>query len=119
MLRLFVNGSLSLAVAAACVVTTPAFAKKSFAERHPRRAQVNRRERNQQRRINKGLKNGQLTQSQAKELRTEEAGIKAQERAEVKANGGYLTKDEQHQLNRELTAESQKIHQEKVDSGVR
>jgi hypothetical protein len=86
---------------------------KDFAKKHPRRAEVNKRVQNQRERINQGVKSGQLTQQQARQLRGQENGIKAQERAEVKANGGYLTKDEQKQLNQEENHVSKEIHEEK------
>lgn len=86
---------------------------EDFKEKHPRRAEVNERVRKQDRRIKQGLKNGTLTPAQAKQLRGEEKGIKAQERSEVKANGGYLTKGEQKQLNGELNQDSKQIYAEK------
>jgi hypothetical protein len=87
-----------------------------FTQRHPRRAQVNRRERRQNARINRGVKSGKLTQAQGDQLKSDEAAIKTQERNEVKANGGYLTKPEQKQLNKELNAESKTIRDEKHPS---
>jgi hypothetical protein len=84
-----------------------------FAKKHPRRNQVNKRVRNQRARINQGLKNGTLTQQQAAQLRANDNAIKAQEHADVKANGGYLTKGEQKQLNQELNANSKLIYDEK------
>lgn len=86
---------------------------ETFQEKHPRRAEVNKRIRNQNKRINQGVKDGQLTPAQAQQLKGEEAGVKAQERAEVKANGGYLTKGEQKQLNQELNQDSKQIHNER------
>ncbi len=82
---------------------------------HPRREEVNRRIRNEEKRITDGVKDGQLTKSEAKKLRGELAGVKAQEKAEVKANGGYLTKAEQKQLNQELNQDSRQIYTEKHD----
>jgi hypothetical protein len=97
-----------------CVATNMAQAKdKDFKEKHPRRAEVNERIKNQDKRINQGVKDGTLTKAQAKELKGEEKGIKAQERAEVKANGGSLTKGEQKQLNQELNQDSKQIYAEK------
>lgn len=84
-----------------------------FKKDHPRRAEVNSRVRNQEKRITNGVKNGKLTQAQAQQLRGEEAGVKAQEQAEVKANGGYLTKPEQKQLNQELNQDSKQIYADK------
>src|SRR5580698_5988812 len=72
-----------------------------FAKNHPRRNEVNKRVKNQRARINQGVKNGTLTTQQAQQLKANENAIKAQEHADVKANGGYLTKPEQKQLNQE------------------
>ena len=94
-------------------VSTLTHADDSFKKEHPRRAEVNARVRNQKKRIAQGVKSGELSKAQAKTLRGEEAGVKAQERAEVKANGGYLTKPEQKQINQELNKDSQQIHNEK------
>ena len=63
----------------------------------------------------KGVKSGELTAAEAKTLRGEEAGVKAEERAEVKANGGHLTKGKQKQLNQELNQDSKQIYAEKHD----
>jgi hypothetical protein len=84
-----------------------------FAKKHPRRNQVNKRVKNQRARINKGVKDGQLTQQQAQQLRANDNAIKAQEHADVKANGGYLTKPEQKQINQEENANSKLIADEK------
>src|SRR5690349_9351275 len=66
-----------------------------FAKKHPRRAQVNHRIKNQRQRINKDLSSGKINQQQADQLRANDRAIKQQERADVKANGGSLTKDQQ------------------------
>jgi hypothetical protein len=85
----------------------------NFAQRHPRRAQVNKREQRQQNRIANGIKSGKLTPAEAAQLEKQEAAIKAQERSEVKANGGHLTKDQQKQLNQELNQQSKEIYKDK------
>jgi hypothetical protein len=84
-----------------------------FAVEHPRRNEVNTRVDNQRERINQGLKNGTLTPQEAKQLRANDRAIKAQEHADVKANGGYLTRGEQKRLNQEENANSALIHDEK------
>ena len=88
-----------------------------FAKKHPRRAEVNKRIRNQNKRINQGVKNGSLTPQQAQQLKSNDAAIKSQERADVKANGGYLTKPEQRQLNQEENANNKLIGDEKHPAG--
>jgi len=88
-----------------------------FAKRHPRRNEVNKRVKNQRKRINQDVKNGTLTTQQAQQLKANDAAIKAQEHADVKANGGYLTKPEQKQLNQEENANSKLIHDEAHPAG--
>ena len=84
-----------------------------FADKHPRRNEVNTRIDNQRARINQGVKSGELTKQQAQQLRANDRAIKQQEHADVKANGGYLTRSEQKQLNKEENANSTMIHDEK------
>ena len=84
-----------------------------FAVNHPRRNEVNTRVDNQRERINQGLKNGKLTGQEAQQLRANDRAIKQQEHADVKANGGYLTRAQQKQINQEENANSQLIRDEK------
>ena len=84
-----------------------------FAREHPRRAQVNQRERRQQARIAEGIEQGRLSAGAAARLEAREAAIKRQERRDVRANGGYLTKQQQRQLNREENATSRAIYRAK------
>ena len=87
--------------------------KGKFARIHPRRNEVNARLANQRRRINQGVKNGRLTPAQAQQLRANDQAIKSQEKADLKANEGFLTKPEQKQLNQEENANSKLIFDEK------
>lgn len=87
--------------------------RSRFGRQHPRRSEVNRRLGNQQSRINQGLNKGSLTQGQAQQLEGNDKNIKQQEVTDVKANGGYLTRAEKHQLNQEENANSKLIHDEK------
>ncbi len=80
-----------------------------FAENHPRREEVNRRVGDQRGRIEEGLKSGKLTPTEAKQLLANDKLIKQQEHADVKANGGFLTKSEQRQFNQEENANSRLI----------
>ena len=109
---------ISLTVLAISLMTPLASLRaETFKQKHPRRAEVNKRIRNQDKRINQGVKNGKLTTAQAQQLKANDAAIKSQERADVKANGGYLTKPEQRQLNQEENANSKLIHDEKHPVG--
>jgi hypothetical protein len=84
-----------------------------FAQQHPRRNQVNKRVKNQRGRVNQGVKSGELSKGQAKQLRANDNAIKAQEHADVKANGGHLTGGEQKQINQEENANGALVHDEK------
>ena len=83
--------------------------------RHPRRAEVNHRLRHQNRRINAGLRHGQLNAGEAAQLHSEDQSIRNQERQDAAANNGHLTRGEQRQINHEENAESRQIHHERHD----
>jgi hypothetical protein len=118
-----------LTLAAAVLLAIPAFARaenpgnptgkpgSKFAQQHPRRNQVNKRVRNQRARINQGVRSGEISKGQAHQLRANDNAIKSQEHADVKANGGSLTKPEQKQINQEENANSALVHDEKHPAG--
>src|SRR5580704_3851731 len=87
----------------------------SWQRHHPRRVEVNSRLRNQNRRINAGLRDHQLTRSEAHQLRSEDRSVLHQERYDAAANGSHLTKGEQRQLNREENGISGQIHADRVE----
>ncbi len=86
---------------------------KEWKKSHPRRAQVNRRLNNQNRRINQGVKSGKLTQEQAGQLKAEDKQIRTEERAMAAENGGHITKAEHKALNQQENAVSKQIYKEK------
>ena len=92
-------------------VEAPAHAGK-FAEHHPRRAEVLHRDANLRHSTNaeKGHLGGHY-----KQLRAEERGIHQQERADKNANGGYITKSQQRQLNREESGVRNQIRQDRTN----
>lgn len=81
---------------------------------HPRRVEVNSRLRNENHRINAGLRDHQLTRSEAHQLRSEDRSVLHQERYDARADGSHLTKGEQGQLNREENGVSGQIHADRV-----
>jgi len=82
---------------------------------HPRVNEVNAREQNQQDRIANGIKNDQLTPGQASHLENKEQHIENQEKADMAAHNGHLTKGEQKQLNKEQNRTSKQIYKDKHD----
>ena len=75
---------------------------------------INQRVDNQRDRIANGQADGQLTNRQARQLRADDRGIKHQERAERRADGGRLTPGQRGQMQRELNQDSRQIHRERV-----
>jgi hypothetical protein len=80
-----------------------------WAQDHPRRAEVNARLNNQNRRINNELKSGQISQSQANALHHEDHQIRQEERDMASQNGGHITKAEQGVLNQQENKVSNEI----------
>ena len=83
---------------------------------HPRVNEVNAREQNQQDRIANGEKNGTLTPGQAAHLENREARTEKQEKADMAAHNGHLTKAEQNKLNREQNKTSRQIYKDKHEA---
>jgi hypothetical protein len=83
---------------------------------HPRVNEVNAREQNQQNRIANGEKNGTLTPGQAAHLENREARTQNQEKADMAAHNGHLTKAEQNKLNKEQNKTSRQIYKDKHEA---
>ena len=96
----------SLAVAGISMVTT---ADAGWRTTHPRRAEVNARLANQDRRIHQERKEGEITAAQAHDLHVEDRGIRAQERYDASLHNGHITRAEQAQLNHEENQVSRQI----------
>jgi hypothetical protein len=84
------------------------------AERDPG---VNHRQHRQERRIEQGVRSGELTHQEAKGLRKEQRSIRREEHA-AKADG-KLTGAERKQLHRDLNQASKDIYREKHDADKR
>jgi hypothetical protein len=80
---------------------------------HPRVNEVNNREQNQQNRIANGMKNGSMTPGQAGHVERQEQHIENQEKRDMAAHNGHLTKGEQRQLNKEQNRTSREIYKDK------
>src|SRR5512147_1773876 len=74
---------------------------KNWNKSHPRRHEVNSRLNNQDRRINKEVKEGDITKQQGAKLHKEDRQIRHEERAMASQNGGHITKQEQKTLNQQ------------------
>jgi hypothetical protein len=79
---------------------------KNFNATHPRRAQVNGRLNNQNRRIDAEVKDGQLSRNQAASLHREDHQIRAEERDMASQNDTHITRQEEKTLNQQENAVS-------------
>jgi len=82
---------------------------QGWAAKHPRRAQVNSRLNNQNKRIKNEVKEGDLSTTQAAALHKDDHQIRKEERAMASQNGGHITSQEQKTLNQQENAVSKKI----------
>ena len=85
-------------------VITLAFAASSYADT----AKIDKREADQEKRIDQGVKSGALTPKEEAKLDAGQAKI---ERIEDKAKAdGHVTKQERKHINKEQNVQSKKIH---------
>jgi hypothetical protein len=87
----------------------PAFAESAWDRNHPRRDQVNDRIGHQERRITQERREGELSHGQARAMREQLRGVRADERADARLHGSHITRVQQAQLNRDLNATSREI----------
>jgi hypothetical protein len=86
---------------------TAAFAETRTAITAPRSG--NDRLANQNHRINRELKEGEITKQQSNQLHREDRAIRQEERTMAKFDGGHITKTEQKMLNQQENAVSRQI----------
>jgi TolA-binding protein len=82
-----------------------------WANNHPRRAEVNGRLENQNRRINREYREGEINKAQAQQLHQKDHQIRQEERDMASQNGGHITKQEQNTLNQQENGVSRQIGQ--------
>jgi hypothetical protein len=75
--------------------------------------EVNTREGNQQQRITQGVRSGQLTPGETRNLENRESSINRQAQADRAANGGHLTQQERGQINQRQNNVSRSIYNDK------
>jgi len=99
----------AVAFAALGLSATSASAETWWQFHHPRRAEVNERLAIQNFRINREVREGDLSPWQARRLHREDFALRGEERAMARYNGGYITRGEQHFLNRQENQVSRRI----------
>ena len=89
-----------------------AMAETAWQKSHPRRAEVNHRLANQNRRIHNKVEDGQMSHAQAAQLHKDDHQVRQEERDMASQNGSHITKPEDRALNQQENAVSQDIHHE-------
>jgi len=89
----------------------------SIANAQTRTPVINHREHRQERRINQGVRSGELTHNEARHLRSDERKIRNDKRM-AKADGKVTTGERRH-LRREENRTSRAIYRKKHNSRVR
>lgn len=106
--QILITLSLAAALTSAAVADS-ASAMTHWQHQHPRRVEVNARLDYQHHRIAEERREGDLTRRQARELRSEDRHIRAEERFDAARHHGHLTWAEQHRLNRQENQVSRRI----------
>ena len=79
---------------------------------------VGQRRENQQDRIARGIKSGQLTAGETAKLEKQQQGINKQVATDRKANGGTLSTSQKRQINRQQNKASKNIYQKKHNAAT-
>ena len=109
MFKTIAKNAVLAAVGLALIAPAPAIA--NWHSSHPRRAEVNARLRNLDRRVGQERREGDLTNAQARYMRHEDKSIRQEERDMARYDNGHITKAEKHVLNQQENALSRQIPQ--------
>ena len=80
--------------------------------------EVNTRQGNQQARVNQGVRSGQLTPGETRNIQNRDSSINAQAQQDRRANGGTLNPQERQQINQRQNNVSQSINQDKHNANT-
>ena len=83
--------------------------KAQWDANHPRRAEVNKRLANQNKRIHNEVKSGQITKDQAASLHAQDSQIRTEEKSMAAQNNGHITGAEKKALNQQENGVSKEI----------
>jgi len=97
------------AFAATSFAQASAPAGANWAAKHPRRAEVNGRLANQNKRIDNKVADGQMSKAEARKLHKDDHQIRQEEHDMASQNNGHITKQEQKTLNQQENQTSKQI----------
>ncbi len=99
----------------AAMLVAPAMMNAQGMDHHNNIAQ---RKANQQRRIDQGVRSGELTRYETSHLERQERGINHEERAMRAQDNGRLTGYDRNTIRRQQNAESRRIYRDKHNDRV-
>jgi len=105
------------AILMAFAISGVATAQEQTAQPKPK-SKVAQRQLNQQKRIQQGVKSGELTKGEAKQLEKQQGRIQATKQYDKAENGGKLTAKDKAQLNRMQNRASRNIYRKKHNDKV-
>ena len=88
-----------------------ASAQTNWDATHPRRVEVNHRLANQDRRIHKEVRDGEMSHAEAARLHRDDHQIRQEERDMASQNGSHITRREDYALNQQENHVSRQIGQ--------
>jgi hypothetical protein len=102
--------AVSLLATSSLALPAAASAHNTWQRHHPARAGINHRIARQQVRITHEVREGDLSRSDARDLRKDLHGVRKEERSMAQANGtGHLTRAQAHELNHDLNQTGHQI----------
>jgi len=109
----------SLLLAAAVILAPVAVTAQTTPTPGKHDHNIHQRQMNQQRRINQGVKSGQLTRHEARTLERQHRAINRETRAMRAQNNGRLTKQDRRTIHRQQNQESRRIYRKKHNARTR
>ena len=88
---------------------TASGAQSTWQKNHPRRAEVNKRLANQDKRIKQERAEGEISKTKAAQLHRDDRRIRQEERDMAAQDGGHITKADQKALNQQENRVSKEI----------
>jgi hypothetical protein len=102
---------LAAIAALAMSFTGTASAQTSWNATHPRRAEVNHRLENQDRRVHQEVREGEMSHAEAAKLHRVDHEIRQEERDMASQNGSHISRREDYALNQQENRVSRQIGQ--------
>lgn len=110
--------TLPILALATLFASAPLFAQQTEPSAQPKEGSVNDRRQDQQDRVANGVKSGQLTAGETKNLESREANVNREIKDDRQANGGKLTGAERQQVNRQQNNMSKSIYGDKHNANT-